>query len=514
MDKLKPIIDAVKKYHFWVICGAALLTVLVCWWLATNGLAGDFKAKASKINSAFTSVSGIQADHPNEAKIKEIKDKQGALKQSVYSAWEYLYRQQKEKNPFPTAVLGEDFQKQFENLRLPQEELARRYRERYQNYIKDYFPKLLEQIEVRHPVEPKPGEAAAPAVGGPRPDNLMGPAGGGMPMPGAANAEQEWTGVIDWNPTDYARLVSGFEWQQTPSTMAVVLAQEDLWVYEALLRVIKNTNEGATNQSNASVKRIDALEIGRDAVAAWKNSENALGLQTQGAGTGAAQGGMGPGMDGGLPGPAGAGMPGDLGPGMGHNASGGQTEEQLLQQLFQYRYIDDKGTPLAAQPQYPYVTNPYAEFKMMPIRMMLVIDQRKIPKLLAECANSNMPIEVRRVRILKEQGPANASGAGTMGPGPAMGAMGMPPGMMPGGAMPTPAAGSGNAPQETGRFDVPIEIHATIYIYNPPDREKLGTGTASAAPPAEARRAGRTTAGRARRAGWTAAGHACRATGE
>ncbi len=484
MDKLKPIIDAVKKYHFWVICGAALLTVLVCWWLATNGVAGQYKADESKINNAFNSVSGIQSDHPNQAKIDEIKKQQGALKQSVYEAWKYLYLQQKEKNPFPTDVLGEDFQRQFENLR-PQEDLARRYRERYQNYIKDYFPKLLERIDVRHPVEPKPGEAAGPAVGGPRSDGLMGPPGTGVPMPGAANAEQEWTGVIDWNPTDYARLVSRFEWQQTPSTMAVVLAQEDLWVYEALLRVIKNTNEGATNQSNALVKRIEALEIGPDAVAAWKSAENALGLQGQGQGQ---QGtGTNPAMEGGLPTPGGR-LGGDMGPGIGRNAAGGPTEEQLLQQLFQYRYIDDKGTPLPSQPQYPYVAQPYAEFKMMPVRMMLVVDQRQIPKLLVQCATRACPsksaacgfckIKARQIRR------ARARTARGMGPMPGLG-MDMPPGMMPrGGAMAPTGAGPGNPPQEAGRFDIPVEIFATIYIYNPPDREKLGTGTAAAAPPA------------------------------
>ena len=33
---------------------------------------------------------------------------------------------------------------------------------------------------------------------------------------------------------------------------------------------------------------------------------------------------------------------------------------------------------------------------------------------------------------------------------------------------------------------MPVEIYGVIYIYNPPDREKLGTGAASAEKPAEA----------------------------
>jgi hypothetical protein len=31
-----------------------------------------------------------------------------------------------------------------------------------------------------------------------------------------------------------------------------------------------------------------------------------------------------------------------------------------------------------------------------------------------------------------------------------------------------------------------VELYGVIYIYNPPDREKLGTGTASAEKPGEA----------------------------
>ena len=54
--------------------------------------------------------------------------------------------------------------------------------------------------------------------------------------------------------------------------------------------------------------------------------------------------------------------------------------------------------PYDAESPY-YVRHPFAEFKLMPIRMSLIMDQHRIPKLLVECANSNMPIEVRRVRI-------------------------------------------------------------------------------------------------------------------
>ena len=477
MDKLRPTIDAIKKYHFWVICGALVLTVLICWWMATGGLAAQFQKQKSQIESAFSGLQGIRSGHPNQPLIDEVERRNTELKKNVFEAWEILYNEQKEKNPFPTEVLGEDFKRQFESLR-PQEELARRYRERYQNFIKKYFPKLMQRIDVRRPVEPAEGAGGA-AVGG----NVAGMPGG---LQGRGATAAELTGVVEWNDADYARLVARFEWQQTPSTLAVLLAQEDLWVYEALLRVIKTTNEGATTPSNATVKQINAMEIGRDAVAAWKSAENALGLQS--AGKGKLDGMMG---------------------GMQGRTSAGQAQKGEVsgdQLLVAFRYIDDKGEPLGYQSQYPYANHPYAEFKMMPIRLSLVVDQRRIPRLLANCANSNMPIEVQRVRILKSLGPANAAqssrgggmppGAGGMTPGMGMemgemGMGGMPPGM---GGMPPgmgmsemgmggmlPGGWTSTVDTEGSPFDVPVEIHAIINIYNPPDREKLGTGSAAGA---------------------------------
>ncbi len=40
---------------------------------------------------------------------------------------------------------------------------------------------------------------------------------------------------------------------------------------------------------------------------------------------------------------------------------------------------------------------------MMPINLKVVIEQKDIPRLLAECANSAMRIDVRGVRILVQQ---------------------------------------------------------------------------------------------------------------
>jgi hypothetical protein len=79
-----------------------------------------------------------------------------------------------------------------------------------------------------------------------------------------------------------------------------------------------------------------------------------------------------------------------------------------------------------------------------------------------------------------------AGGALDLGAGQRSGAAGPPRAM--GGGGPQPAGGG----SESEQFDIPVEIQGVICIYNPPDREKLGTGAAStenpaapAAPPAK-----------------------------
>jgi len=548
MDNVKVFLAALKKYQFWAISGVVLITTFVCWWLATASLASQTSKRTSEIDSDFKGVI-IAHNHPNQGVIDKIGQQHDALKRSVFDAWEVLYREQKEKNPLPK-VLGEDFKKQFETLK-PKEELPAEYRELYQNFIMGHFPTLLKMIDVRHSPEEKEnatGRAGAGKAGlgaaARRPEGATAgrtrtnagrvpgmPGGLGVPRPTGAGtgrgdkADDELIGTVDWNPSDYQALEERFDWKETPSTLAVVLAQEDLWVYEALLRIIKNTNEGATSYATASVKRIDALEIGADAAKAWKEAEAAI-FQVAQAGPVAAAGvaeGMGP--AGGPPG--GPGAPGSPGGGMrpgmegGVGGPGGATaftgEDRSRQLLMESRYVDDNGKPLSYDSEYPYAKHPYAEFKMMPIRMNLVMDQRRLPKLLAECANSNMPILVRRIRMLKSpgaaaislaaaptaqqgQGGAPTPGVGGLGPGMPAGA----PGMMMGAGRPTSRRGAGvegiggagrmgGAARQLGEkdgeatpYDIPVEVHGVIYIYNPPDRQKVGTGAASGEKSAEA----------------------------
>lgn len=480
MDKFKKYLAVAQKYHFWIICGVVLLTAIVCWWIATAALDSERRQRETKLNGDFKNVI-IAQNHPNQRVLDQIQKDHEELKAGVFSAWQELYEEQRSKNPFPDVVDG-GFRQQFENLK-PKMELKAEYRERYQNFIKNHLPKLLKIIDVRRPPEDKDkdkeGVAARPVgadpIGGGRDGRAM---RGGAGGPGGNATTEEWIGTVEWNDSDYRLLEQRFEWNTRPSTLAVVLAQEDLWVIEALLRIIKDTNAGATNYNTAIVKRIEALQIGREAVAAWKDGEDSV-IRTAGGGAGGGgmmtMGGRGP-MD-------------MTGPG----TAGGSGDEQARRTLVENRYVDDKGKPLPYDVEYPYAKHPYAEFKMMPIRMDLVMDQRHLPKLLVECANSNMPVMVRRVRIKTQPGNVFDLGGGQAaagGGGGGRGGGGMGPARGPAMAQPRATAAPAarqttDKKEESGPYDIPVEIQGVIYIYNPPDIDRLGTGAAATEKAAE-----------------------------
>jgi hypothetical protein len=431
MDKLKIIFADLKKYQFWILCGAVLVVSLVCWWLATNGAAEQFQTRKAAIERSFTAAT-VPPDPPNDKKIKAVGELTESLKRGksgVFPAWEILYARQQEKNSFPK-VLGDRFGEAFNKL-SPGGELDSQYREIYQNSIKTYLPSLRDIIRALRPL----GPAGAPG-------HL--PPGAGLASETAspsASPEERWTGIVEWDESNFRKLEDRLKWDATPSTLAVVLAQEDLWVYEALLKAIARTNEGATNQSNAVVKRIEDLEIGPPAADAWKSAATALGLGAQAGGAGSTRGTTA--------------RPG----------SGTSSEEQERRQLIENRYLDDKGMPLPLDTSSPlYARHPFAEFKIMPVFMKLAIDQQRLPKLLVECANSNMPIAVRLIRIHNTEGAASGAGStsGTSVGHPTTG-------------------GKALSPQESGQSELSVDIFANIYIFNPPNREKLGTGMPSPA---------------------------------
>ncbi len=438
MDKVKVALEMIKKHHFWVLCMTVVVLGLMAWFTATKILAKQYEEKKGVLEGLFSSLNTItnRGDHPNDKVVLAKESETEKLKGDVFKSWQKLYKVQKEKNPWPP-VLGEEFLRHCED-----EEIPTHLRFDYMQFITQYVPTLFGE-DMANIVRPKDGGEGVSAEPAAEPANPGPGVGAGPGVEEEKRPEVKMIGVVKWNEGDRKRLMAKFQWETTPSTRQVRLAQEDLWVYEALVRIIRNTNKyvgynqekKCTANHNANIKEITSLEIGNYSRSAGETVME-VGQKK------ASSGGDGP-----------------------------RTPSTPEDELLSGRYVDDHGKSVAPNKM------PYAEYKIMPIRMKLVMNQMMIPKLLVECANSSMPIEVRRVRLRPDNRGLDLSAA--------------------------PAGAGGNLAAQAAAFhmhggrddgvevkqldgsDIPVEISGFIYIYNPPDKDKLGTGAASEKPEPE-----------------------------
>jgi hypothetical protein len=535
MEKVRVALEVLKKYHFWILLVLIVAITFGTWYMATGDRAEQFGKRKSAIEAQFGNMQKVSTtqNHPSEISVnainfrvtgdtanvsEEVKKVSGingfsdSLTGNVSTAAERLFDDQRKTFKLPIiypnvpgdqARFAEDFWKvwnhKIEDIEKPPAEATNKeqydlnsvFRLQYRDQIKEIFPELFKRIDLRTVVE---GAAA-------------GGEGRGQRSGAPDDQTKQVTGVVDWPGSE--ELIKRFQnWNEIPTTIQVMLAQEDLWVYEAVLNVIRNTNNCAQDKDknyqppashkDAPIKKIEALEIGNDAAQSWAACENAVFVFSADSGGSA-----------GTPTPTlgSAGMPassrgqasyiGNAAAAATSGGSGGSTTSLLAG-----RYVDNDGKPLADPTQ-----QPNQEFRMMPINLRVVMEQKAIPRLLVECANSNMRIDVREVRILKEKPPAfdvngNSTGGDTAGgtTGPSMQApvpspeaasrRGMPGGRGRSGMGPSPGFAHPAQSSDTNSVEesvdptapaVPVEIQGVIYIYNPPTPQGAnGTATAGA----------------------------------
>jgi hypothetical protein len=538
MDQLKVALAVLKKHHFWVLCGVVILVAIAIWMVASQGLAKQFDERKSTIEGKKQAAESIDPQPPNQDTIAKMSALTGRLKEHVLSAWQDQYALQKRNNPWP-ALLGREFLDYVELLK-PDEEIPPDLRDIYWNFIQENLPALVDIVDIYLPAEldeegemvmengrpkkvnPFDSRAAAASgsygmggLGGMMDEGSMeDEAGYGMGSyggTGSRSAKGKHVGKVKVSQAALSGIRKHLDFRTRPTSAEVRLAQESLWVYAALLRIIDRTNMGASAHYNASVKEIERLDIGQAAASAFGQS---TGMSGGGYGSGGygmedyedmgSMGMMGGEMGGYGSEDGGAGME-PFGSG-GTGAAAGSAQDAQLARLTANRYVDLKGQPLADASQ-----QPFAEFKMMPVRMLLVIDQRKLPDLLANCANASMPVTPRRVRI--EPGSARWLGGGGTGGGTGGGSGygGMAPMGMSGGFGASAGMGLGGLEDDggygedggygdssygsagygavgssrmkaTSSLDIPIEVQGIIFIFNPPDRDMLGKGTAGQEP--------------------------------
>ena len=424
MEQLRLILKIVYQQRFWILSVLSVLIAVVCWMLSAQDLDKQYQAEKSKVNTQFSSMRSLNGHpyYPNDGIIEKDREEVRALSAKVLKMWNELYDHQRSEVLYWPKELGDQFIQEIGELQFG-DKIDQIMCGRYRDYIKDRFDGLLEIVQAK--------DLGDKGVGGGRGGREMGGLRGmgfegmggydGMGGRGRGNEAleiEEEDYLVEW--LDQGNVRQKLEWNHTPSPLRIWVTQEDLWVYQALLEVIAKTNKAsdATSPENAAIGVIAELQLGQEAAQNSSLTGNLVSPPSADTGMGGREGYSREMMEGPMPG--GRERLGEMGGGRGSYdgrdggvADGDDSEAVLLAM----RYVDETGQPLAEGSVAGVTAKP---FRSLPVRMVLMMDQRWLPQLLVNCANQVLPIEVKRVSVNADQAGAGFGGTGAGRGGTAM----------------------------------------------------------------------------------------------
>lgn len=406
MDKLQVFLALLKKHYFWVLCTLILLFSTFAWMTAVGNIETEAASNQQRIESALADAQQVAntSQHPNDQITAAYNAQTAKLRQEVLQVWNSLYKKQRDTVLQWPPALGEGFIKHVDSVAF-MDDIPVDYRDIYMNYIKTRWAELPKIIKARPATV---DETAA------------------RPRPSARTAIPDY--IVVW--VDQERIRKDLFSVESPTTPWVWITQEDLWIYETLLNIIKKTNTGAIGPHNAVISTINAMNVGKSAAqeAGGKGQRISMG----GGGDAAAD---------------------------SAGSSAGGSSDGAADGMLNGRYVDAVGIPLENGS-----TARDDEYKRIPVRLILRMDPREVPQLILNCANAALPVEIQQVRVNVEQG--GSSDAAIKGP--------------------ELSAEDRAAGRKTPHVEVSLQ--GVIYIFNPPKPEKLGfepeaanTGTATEA---------------------------------
>jgi hypothetical protein len=457
--------------------------------------------------SKLTQVKGKVPTQPNDKSHVEMEKRLEGLKKDVEQAWRFQYERQKgfltwPREAFSLAKTHEIFDslRPFEKLvpfplpdkpAPPLDQITERDRDVYRKYIAPEFLVLASKIGSTWKFE-LDAATMGPGTGGFAPPPGVGASAPGF---GGAGSTASATGagstdLVRWSEPSQKELATAvlpwFSNPKPPSIHEIYYAQEDIWVLRGLMDIIAQTNADAKENFQAIVREIEWIRMGsrasRDAGTLYASATPA--------------GGMGmPGMGGGPPGGYSAGGSGGPPPGYGGGSGGsskggdlGAPRVAVRVDPADGRYVDTNFKPLTGAQLRTAMNLTTANdavsavAKRIPIRLRLKVDESQIGRLITECGNGKMMLEVLQVRYNTDPAPAPAAAGTSGGGGPSFGGGDRPSAMGGGGGAGTGSASAGDSgggglpgfgggietANTAGNGEVAIEIFGLVYLYNPP----------------------------------------------
>lgn len=443
MDQLKVAFRYIKRVHFWILCPLVTLIGVAAWYLAVGSLDEQREEFVSGINKSYTDVSSWDSPHPNEKVAEAMTTLIDKTRTEISEAWKNKAEQQGEvlkwtlpwdqgtTNQFLRVVEPlrpiERFVEIDEDKRTIKVEagsqLNKRMRELYKVYVEGELPSLAK---------------TAGAVWALRGGRVI------------TESDEQENAIVNWNVKSQQEINKQHftdKWKKegnktgVPSTLEVLYAQEDLWVLGHLMQIIARTNENATTRHSAVIREIIDLKIGKEAV---DSNVEIVSISTE--------------------------KPERVRP--------EPPDPNAIPNPADGRYVDNNYEPLAPEVLKMFMGKSDAEIeleqaylavaKRIPLRMRVSMDQRSINKLLVECANSELTVEVRQLTIDADDGQGRRGSGGGLG------------GFGDNAFNPGGGGGGGGADKDTGSqfpFDLEVEIYGIVSIYNPVDNKALGIET-------------------------------------
>lgn len=526
MEQLIPIIEFIKKNSFWLICGAVAVASLVTWYLAAGALKTNRDKYVQQINSSKqtaqtiqrTSASGVDDDtvraHPNQSTTDGMQKQIEGVESSLIQTWRARVDEQADILKWPEDVIPEEakeFIAVYEQFDPPEAfpGLANENMGQWLGVYKRNIPKrmlaLCDIIGTRCDYD-EFGEKLEPEVDDLKEFSGRDEMAEGM-MTEMVDVPEELPVVVWseenqllWNlkMTEFKDRDGQSGVDGIPTPIQVIFLQQDLWLLEAMFKVIKEINGGADANDLATIKQISHIAFGREAM-------SQLGVLT-------------------IPDPKlayasaveGDGFSDDIN--FDDNSFGNSAEEVVefdlypgegKEQLgpFHGRYVDKNFKPLTAtQVQEILTGKTFPEenlellvAKRVPVRIALKMDERKIDDFIAACANSPFAFEIWQVRVNRPLDPivlagdfanmAKASGAGAsddfmddegMGIGGGNGFRPTIPGM--GGEFGEGEKAPLLAPHRRSTYDINVEFYGIVKIYNPVNEGLIKSSDGTAQP--------------------------------
>ena len=339
MDQLKDFLKQCVKYRFWIAFGVSLLLPIIGYFVGSGAIIAETNNREKAIKDAKTEIGKYTASNIiNDQYKPEAEKKKDVLTQDVNATWRKLYASQAPLLRWPSVV-----EERFRSW-------GRKYpedidRNQVQSTIIDYtiaYPEFVSRIYKTF-----------------KPINFD--EGGGT-----------LTGIVV-APDEKVLLAPAPFSQDSPPELGKVWAeQERLWVVTALLDVVAKVNDGATAKDwdGAIIKQLNLVEVGspndQDQVSLAKGEPlvPAEALSPPGAAAPAAPAAPGPG------GPEQAGQT------MGMGAAA-KTDEVF--------YLKTEGQ----------------QFKILPVKMNVLVDQARLQDFLVGLENSPMAIQVMEIELAK-----------------------------------------------------------------------------------------------------------------